>query len=55
MKKELAAIMVAALAYSCTAIAYVHASFVTKDIFTMLIGRLDRIEKKIDDCHGRAD
>lgn len=48
MKKELLALIVGGLIYSVMSFAYMHSTFASKDILTMIVERLDRIETKVD-------
>ena len=52
IKKEAIAIIISLLIYSIIAFAYVHKTFVDRDIFKLVLERLDRIETKIDKIIG---
>ena len=48
MRREVLALIISGLLYSLASFAYMHRTFPNKDIFTMIIERLDRIEDKLD-------
>ena len=41
-------LIIGGLAYTITSFAYMHSNFIDKDKFEMLLHRLDRIERKVD-------
>ncbi len=45
-------LVVTILLYSVIALAYIHSTFMGKDVFFMLCERLDRIELKLDKVIG---
>jgi len=46
---KLTALVIAVLVYSLMGFAYTHSTFASKDVLEMIVKRLDRIDKKIDD------
>ena len=48
MKKELLGAIIAILIYSLGGFAYMHATFSTKEVFTLIKDRLENIEAKLD-------
>ena len=48
MKKEVVALIMAGLAYSLMSFAYMHDTFPSKDVFKMVLSKLDKIELKLD-------
>jgi hypothetical protein len=52
MRKEVLALIIAGLVYSLCGFAYMHKTFPSKDVFKMLIDRLDSIDEKIDKVQG---
>ena len=55
---EIFSVMLLGLAYSLIGFAYMHANFPTRDMMTIAMERLTRIENKLDNCKikiGTAD
>jgi hypothetical protein len=48
MKKESLAFTLILLVYSVTGLAYLHKTFVSKDLMMELSKQLDKIERKVD-------
>jgi len=53
MKKEAIALIIAGLAYSIMSFAYMHNTFPSKDIFKMVVTKLDNIDRKLDNLISR--
>jgi len=48
IRKDLVAVILAGLAYSLLGFAYMHSTFPSKDVISMMVERLTRIELKLD-------
>ena len=53
MRTQTAIVIVSLLAYAVAGFAYMHSTFVSKDIFEMLVKKLDRIEIKVDKLRSK--